>query len=314
MTKFIFQRIFQMIFILLGVSFIVFFSMHIAPGDPATFIAGEEAPPETVEQIREDMGLNDPFFVQYGDYMAGLIQGDLGYSYQTSQNVGEAILLRLPNTVRLITAGLTVAAVLGIAIGIIAALRHRSWLDYTATSFSLLGLSIPNFWLGTMAILVFAVILQWVPVGGFNSPWFTFEGIQETIIPALTLGLSSAATIARMTRSEMLEVLGSDYIKTARSKGVREIKVYMVHALRNAMIPTITVLGLSFGVLMGGTVILEEVFAINGIGRLLVDAIQQRDFPMVQGGVLLIAATFVIINLIVDLLYIIIDPRISYGE
>lgn len=312
MLRLIGNRIIQMIFILIGISFIVFISMHLTPGDPAIIIAGPEAPAETVEQIRESMGLNDPLLVQYKNYMVALFQGDMGFSYQSNQDVAEALISRFPNTLKLTIASVIVASVIGITVGMISALRQNTWMDYTGTTFALAGVSMPNFWLGAILILFFSVTLQWLPVAGLNSPWYTIEGIKELILPSITLGTASAAMIARMTRSEMLEVINADYIRTARAKGVSERKVILFHAFRNALISVLTVIGLNFGVLLGGTIIVEQVFAINGIGRLMIDAISQRDSPMVQGGVLLIAALFVIVNLIVDILYAVVDPRIEY--
>lgn len=312
MIRLILKRFVQMIFILIGVTIIVFLSMHITPGDPATIIAGPEAPSETVEQIRENMGLNDPLIIQYKDYMLRLIQGDLGYSYQSSQDVATALFSRFPNTLKLTIASIIIATLIGVSMGMISALKQNTWLDYTGTTFALAGVSVPNFWLGAVLILVFSVNLQWLPVAGLNSPWYTIEGVKELILPSITLGMASAAMIARMTRSEMLEVINADYIRTARAKGVNERKVILLHAFRNALISVLTVVGLNFGFLLGGTIIIEQVFAINGVGRLMIDAISQRDSPMVQGGVLLIATLFVLVNLIVDILYAIVDPRIEY--
>ncbi|HLS10298.1 nickel ABC transporter permease [Lentibacillus sp.] len=306
------RRFFQLILLLFGISFLVFMSMHIAPGDPATIIGGPNATSSDLEAIREEMGLNRPVLIQYFDYLGGILQGDFGYSYQTNQAVTEAIITRFPTTVKLATASMIVAVIIGIVAGIISARKQNSWIDVTSTTFALVGVSIPNFWLGAMLILVFAVNLQVLPVGGLNSPFYTLEGLKELILPAITLGTASAALIARMTRSSMLEVVRSDYIRTAKAKGVRNRPLIWVHALKNAMIPVITIIGINFGTLLGGTIITEQVFAINGIGRLMIDAIAARDFPIVQGTVLLVAAIFVIVNLIVDIIYALIDPRISY--
>ncbi|WP_088032166.1 nickel ABC transporter permease [Evansella clarkii] len=308
----ILKRFLQMLILLVGVSMIVFLSMHLAPGDPALIIAGPEAAKESVEQIRENLGLNDPLHLQYWNYISGVVQGDFGYSYQTSQDVGAALLIRFPNTLKLAIASVIVATLLGVTMGILSALRQNTWADYTSTTIALAGVSIPNFWLGAVLILIFSVTLQWLPVGGMNNPWYTTQGLKELVLPAITLGTASAAMIARMTRSAMLEVISSDYIRTARAKGTKERSIIMLHCFRNAMIPVVTLIGLNFGFLLGGTVIVEQVFAINGVGRLMINAIAQRDFPMVQGGVLLIAALFVFVNLIIDILYIFIDPRISY--
>lgn len=312
MIGFIVRRIFQLLFLLLGISFIVFMSMHLAPGDPATIIGGPTATESDLEAIREDLGLNRPVLIQYVDYLKGVVKGDFGYSYQNSQPVSEAIASRFPNTIKLATASIIVAVIIGIIAGMISAMRQNSWLDVTSTTFALVGVSIPNFWLGTILILLFAVNLQWLPVSGLNNSIFSIDGLKELILPSITLGTSTAALIARMSRSSMLEVTKSDYIRTAKAKGVKNRTIIWVHALRNAMIPVVTVIGINFGALLGGTIITEQVFAINGIGRLMVDAIAARDFPVVQGTVLLVAAIFVIVNLIVDIVYAKIDPRITY--
>lgn len=312
MIGFITRRFLQLILLLLGISFLVFMSMHIAPGDPATIIGGPNATSSDLETIREELGLNRPVLVQYFDYLGGILQGDFGYSYQTGQAVTEAIVTRFPTTVKLAVASTIVAIIIGVIAGIISARRQNSWVDVTSTTFALAGVSIPNFWLGAMLILTFAVNLQILPVGGLNAPFYTLNGIKELILPSITLGTASAALIARMTRSSMLEVIRSDYIRTAKAKGVRKRPLIWIHALKNAMIPVVTVIGINFGSLLGGTIITEQVFAINGIGRLMIDAIAARDFPIVQATVLLVAAIFVIVNLIVDIVYALIDPRISY--
>lgn len=306
------RRFFELLLLLLGISFLVFMSMYIAPGDPASIIAGPTATASDLEAIRADLGLDRPFIIQYFDYLGGIFQGDFGYSYQTGQSVTEAIVTRFPNTLKLAVASMVVATIIGIVAGVISAIKQNSWIDVSSTSFALLGVSIPNFWLGTMLILVFSVTLKWLPVGGLNASMFSIEGMKELVLPAITLGTASAALIARMSRSAMLEVIRSDYIRTAKAKGVKHKKLIGVHALKNALIPVITVIGINFGALLGGTIITEQVFAINGIGRLMIDAIASRDFPIVQGTVLLVAALFVIVNLVVDIIYGLIDPRISY--
>ena len=312
MIAMIIRRFFQLVFLLFGITFLVFSSMHIAPGDPASMIGGPTATESDLEAIRDDLGLNDPFLTQYGRYLGNVVQGDLGFSYQNRQPVTEAIAIRFPNTLKLAIASMIVAIFIGIFAGLISALKHNSWLDVTSTTFALGGISIPNFWLGSILILVFSVYLQWLPVGGLSDPWWTIEGIKQLVLPAITLGTAEAAMIARMTRSSMLEVVRADYVRTARAKGVKERKVIWIHTLKNAMIPVVTVIGLNFGGLLGGTIITEKVFAINGVGRLMVDSIAARDFPMVQGSVLLVATIFVVVNLIVDIVYSYIDPRIKY--
>jgi peptide/nickel transport system permease protein len=312
MTGLIIRRLLQLVLLLFGISFLVFMSMHLAPGDPASIIGGPTATESDLDAIRDDLGLNDPVLVQYGRYMKGLVQGDLGYSYQTKQSVAEAIKTRFPNTIKLAFASMVVAVVIGVTAGIISALKQNSWFDVSSTVVSLAGISIPNFWLGTVLILIFAVNFQILPVGGLSEPFWTIEGMKQLVLPAITLGTGSAAMIARMSRSTMLEVIRADYVRTARAKGVKERAVIWIHALRNAMIPVITVIGLNFGFLLGGTIITEQVFAINGVGRLMITAIAARDFPMVQGAVLLVATIFVVVNLLVDIVYSMIDPRISY--
>lgn len=312
LVGFIFRRFFQLVILLFGISFLVFSSMYLAPGDPASMIGGPTASKEDIEAIRDNLGLDDPFLTQYGRYVVDLVQGDLGYSYQNQQSVAEAIGVRLPNTLKLAIASMIVAIVIGILTGLISALKQNSWLDVGATTFALAGISIPNFWMGAVLILIFSVNLQLLPVGGLSSPWYTIEGVKELILPAITLGTGAAAMIARMTRSSMLEVVRADYVRTARAKGVKEREVIWIHTLKNAMIPVLTVIGVNFGSLLGGTIITEKVFAINGVGRLMIDAIAARDFPMVQGSVLLVATLFVVVNLVVDVVYTYIDPRIKY--
>jgi len=308
----IIRRFFGLILLLLGISFIVFMSLHIAPGDPASIIAGPTASKSDIEGIRHSLGLNKPVLVQYVDYLKNVLHGDLGFSFQTKESVTSALMSRFPNTLNLAIASIIIAIVIGVGSGIISALKQNTWFDAASTTVALAGISIPNFWLGAILILVFAVNLQWFPVGELTAPFWTAAGIQQIFLPAITLGTGSAAMIARMSRSAMLEVIKADYVRTARAKGVKEKSVVMLHCLRNAMIPVITVIGMNFGVLLGGTIITEQVFAINGVGRLMVESIAARDFPMVQGAVLLVATLFVLVNLLVDIVYAFIDPRISY--
>ncbi|WP_406944893.1 nickel ABC transporter permease [Halobacillus sp. SY10] len=312
MLGLIVKRILQLVLLLFGISFLVFMSMHLAPGNPATIIGGPTATESDLEAIRAELGLNKPVMVQYFDYIRGVLQGDLGYSFQNNQSVSESIVTRFPQTLNLAVASMVVAVIIGVPAGIISAIKQNSWFDVSSTTVALAGISIPNFWLGAMLILIFSVELQWLPVGGLNAPFWTIEGMKQLILPAITLGTASAAMIARMSRSAMLEVIRADYIRTARAKGVKKNVVVWVHALRNAMIPVITVIGLNFGFLLGGTIITEQVFAINGVGRLMIDAIAARDFPVVQGTVLLVATLFVVVNLLVDIIYAFVDPRISY--
>jgi len=250
--------------------------------------------------------------VQYWRYLSQVLQGDLGTSIYTRQQVTEALIIRYPNTLRLALGAVLIAASLGITAGVVAAVRRNTWFDYGSMAAALAGISIPAFWLGIMFIIFFSVRLRWFPVAGLASPWWSWMGIRSMILPALSLGIRSAALLARLTRSSMLDVLGLDYIRTARAKGLRDRVVIYKHALKNSLIPVLTVLGLNFGGLLGGTVITESVFGINGVGRLMVGGIYNRDFPLVQGGVLIIATTFVMVNLLVDLAYALVDPRIRY--
>lgn len=304
MLRYILRRTLFLIPVMLGVSFIVFSLIHFTPGDPAMVILGESAPPEAVEQLREEMGLNDPFLVQYGRYVFNVVTKlDFGRSYVSRRPVFNEIIGQFPNTVKLAALAVSVAMLIGIPAGVIAATHQNKWIDNVTMFFSLLGVSMPIFWQGILLILVFSLTLQWLPSSGFNT-W------QQMILPSLTLGSGSAAIIARMTRSSMLEVYRQDYVRTARSKGLKERVVVTKHALKNALIPIVTVIGLQFGFLLGGAVLTESIFGIPGLGRLMVNSIRTKDMMIIQGGVLLIALTFSIINLFVDVLYAYLDPRI----
>ncbi len=305
MFRFILKRLLALIPVLIGVTFIVFMIMHFSPGDPAAIKLGSDATPENVEKLREEMGLNDPFLVQYGRYMWKLIHGDLGESFVSGKPVAEEIFARFPYTVVLAIASVLLALVLAIPIGIVSATKQYSLLDNISTVAALLGISMPSFWLGLLLILLFAVKLGWLPPGGVDN------GILSLIMPAITLALASMATITRTTRSSMLEVIRQDYIRTARAKGVPHKTVIMKHALRNALIPTVTVSGIEMGALLGGALLTETIFSWPGIGRLTVDSIQSKNTPVVLGCLVVFAICFSIVNLIVDLLYAFIDPRIK---
>ncbi|MGV8145145.1 MAG: nickel ABC transporter permease [Alkaliphilus sp.] len=305
MHKYIFKRLLLLIPVMLGVAFIVFTMMYFTPGDPAAIMLGETASEEAVEKLREEMGLDRPFIVQFSTYIKNLVvHQDIGRSYQTKKPVVTAILERFPTTLTLAALGVLVAVLLGIPTGIISATKQYSIFDSASMVAALLGVSMPNFWQGLMSIIVFSVWLGWLPSSGFTTPL-------HMILPALTIGTSSAAIITRMTRSSMLEVVRQDYIRTARAKGQKEFIVITRHALKNALIPVLTVVGLQFGYLLGGAVLTETIFSIPGVGRLMVDAIMKRDFPVVQGGVLFLAITFSFMNLLVDILYAFVDPRIK---
>ncbi|WP_433957172.1 nickel ABC transporter permease [Cytobacillus horneckiae] len=304
MTMFIFRRLFQTIPVIIGVTFVVFFIMQLVPGDPAVILAGEGASKETIDALREQLGLNQPLIIQYFDYLTSLFKGDFGTSLKSSQPVLDEILIRLPITMELAFVSILITIVLGMAAGIIAAIKPYSLQDVGVMLIALLGISLPSFWLGLMLMYLFSVKLQILPVAGWDSPL-------HIILPAITLGAGGAAIVARMTRSSMLEVIRQDYIRTARAKGIKEKIIIFKHALRNALIPVITVVGLQFGALLGGTVLVESIFAINGLGRMIVDAIRMRDLPMVQGGVLVASLIFVIVNLMVDIFYRFFNKRID---
>lgn len=305
MATYIARRLLTVIPTLLGVLLAVFLMVRLAPGDPAQLLAGEFATPETLADIRQRFGLDQPWYTQLGLYTLNVFQGDLGESVRTRQPVTHELADYFPNTLRLTLGAMLVALLIGIPAGIIAAIRPGTIFDLLAMLGALIGVSMPVFWFGLMAILIFSVQLGWFPVAGTGTLW-------HLILPAITLGTGTAAILARMTRSAMLEVLSQDYIRTARAKGVAGRVVVFKHALRNALIPVVTITGLQFGGLLEGAVITETVFAWPGIGQLLVGSILARDYPVVQGAVLLIAVAFILINLVVDLLYGAIDPRIRY--
>ena len=297
---------------LIGMSFIVFASMYLAPGDPAEIAAGPSATAEEIEIMRAYLGLDKPFWTQYISYLTNLLHGNLGTSLITRQPIWSELSIRIPNTLNLAVAAMIFACVLGIPLGIIAAINKDTAVDNALTTLSLFGISVPNFWLGSILILFFCVKLGVFPTGGMDHYFWTAIGFSQVFLPAMSLGMQSAASFTRIGRSSMLDVLQSDYVRTARAKGLREKAVVLIHALKNALIPIVTQMGTSFGGLLSGAIVTEQVFAINGIGSYLINAINQRNYTAVQGTVLLIAAMFISINLIVDLLYCVIDPRIKY--
>ena len=312
MTRYIGKRLLQMIFLLLGITFIVFTSLYLAPGDPAELVAGANATADDVERMRVFLGLNKPFLVQYWNYLSGLLQGNLGTSITTRQPILEEIAVRLPFTVNLAVAAILLATLAGIPIGMIAAVKKDSWLDQLMTTTSLMGISIPNFWLGSMLILLFSVKLGWFSTGGMTDFFWTKEGFRQAVLPATALGMAVAAQFMRIGRNAMIGVLQTDYMRTAKAKGLHPNRIIIIHGLRNALIPILTVFGTSFGGLLGGAIVTEKVFVINGVGTYLLNSINARNYPAVQSTVLIIAAMFVVVNLIVDLLYVVVDPRISY--
>jgi peptide/nickel transport system permease protein len=304
MFTFILRRLLQMIPVLLGVVLVIFLIMQMVPGDPAVLLAGESATPEQVAQIRHQLGLDRPIIVQYFSYLKDVVTGDLGTSIRSNRPVLDEILVRLPVTFELAFWSILVTVFLGLLAGIISATKQYSFSDISLMIVALLGVSLPNFWLGLMFILYLSVKIQIFPVAG----WGTF---MHVVLPALTLGTGGAAIVARMTRSSMLEVIRQDYIRTAKAKGVKDQIIVYKHALKNAMIPVITVVGLQFGALLGGTVLTETVFAINGLGRLIIDAIRMRDLPLVQGSILTVSIIFVIVNMLVDISYRFLNKRVD---
>jgi peptide/nickel transport system permease protein len=299
------RRCIQLIPVLFGVSLISFSVLHLIPGDPATVIAGIDARPEELAVIRAEFGLNDPLPVQYVAYVARAARGDLGISIRSRDPVLNTLSARLQFTVQLTAFATIISAIVGILLGILAAVHQNSWLDTGMTVVALAGVSAPGFWLGLMLMQVFSAQLGWLPATGSGTP-------QHLILPAVVLGVSGAAFKTRLTRSSMLEVIRQDYIRTLRANGVSDRLVIYKHALRNALNPVITVIGLQFGALLAGSVLVETVFALPGIGRLMVASIFTRDYPMIQGGILLIALTFLLVNLAVDLTYALVNPRIRY--
>lgn len=304
MLTYVLRRILQTIPVLIGVTMFVFLLMHLTPGDPAQMLAGENASPEQVEQMRIKLGLNEPIIIQYTIYISNALQGDLGNSLRSGRAVTEELSGRFGVTVQLALASMFISIVVGMTAGILAASKAHSLSDFGMMIVALIGLSIPNVWLGLILIYFLSIQFPIFPVSGWGT-W------QHLILPAITLGTAGAAMIARQTRSSMLEVLGQDYIRTAQAKGLHRRVVMYKHALKNALIPVITVIGLQIGGLLGGAVLTEQVFAINGMGRLLIEAINARDFPIVQGTVLIVALLFVLMNLVVDISYHMLNKNIE---
>ncbi|HAZ27474.1 TPA: peptide ABC transporter permease [Candidatus Acetothermia bacterium] len=305
MIQYAVRRLLLAIPTLLGVTILVFSMVRMLPGDPAVAMAGVHATREYVERVRLELGLDQPLHVQYGRFMAGMFRGDLGASLRTGLPVGQEVWSRLIPTLELTLVSLFLATVLGVAVGVVSATKPYSIFDYTSMFVSLVGLSAPVFWLGLMLMLLFSLRLGWLPAAGR-------AGFANLILPSVTLAASSVALVARFTRSTMLEVMRQEYVNTARAKGLGQHVVVLHHALRNALIPIVTIIGLRFGALLSGAVLTETVFAWPGVGRLMVDSIGARDYPVVQGTVLVVAVAFVFINLLVDLLYGLINPRIQY--
>lgn len=301
--------------VMLLVSVIVFTLINLIPGDPALLFAGNEAGKDVVEALRKQMGLDKPLVVRYLIWLGRLLHGDLGKSVRDGRPVLATLLLKLPVTIELAIVALTVAWTIAVPAGVLAAWKRRSAVDYAATTVALAGISIPNFWLGIMLIYLFAVNLRWLPPSGYVEPWKEpLRSLTLMIMPATVLGTALAALVMRLLRSSMLEVLGSEFIRTAQAKGLSDKVVIVKHALKNAMIPVATVMGLQLGGLLGGAVITEQIFAVPGIGRLAIESILTRDYPMIQGVVLCSATAIVFVNFSVDILYSVLDPRIGLVE
>lgn len=306
MSSYLLRRLLDLALALLGVSLVVFLIVRMVPGDPARLIAGTEASEEDVAGIRVQLGLNDSVVVQYGRYMRGLVTGDMGHSLRNHQPVTTLLTSRLRATLKLAVASLVIALVIGLVLGIIAALRRGTVIDVSSMLFALLGTSMPSFWLGLLLILVFSVNLRWLPTGNDG-------GIEHLVLPAITLGTANAAIVARLVRANLLEVFQQDYVRTANAKGLSPRAVLVRHAFRNAMIPTITILGLQWGTLLAGSVVTETVFAWPGMGRMLIEAVSVRDYPVIQACIMTFALVFMLTNLLVDISYAVLDPRIRLG-
>ncbi len=306
MSRYIVKRLFLLLPVVFGVVTLVFFLIHLIPGDPVEVMLGEQARVADREALRHALHLDRPLSEQYARYLEGLVRGDLGESVHTRKPVLKTILRRFPATLILTLASMLVAVLIAIPLGIASATRQYSIIDNASMFFALLGISMPNFWLGPLLILLFSIRLGWLPVSGTG-------GLAHLVLPAITLGTALAAILTRMTRANMLEVIRKQYILTARAKGLRERTVLYKHALRNALVPLITILGLQFGALLSGSIITETIFSWPGIGRLIIEAVNRRDYPVVQGCVLLISLSYVLVNLATDLFYGIADPRIRLG-
>lgn len=304
MSRYILKRLAMLIPVILITSLLIFWAMSLTEGDPALILAGDKASPEKVEEIRKELGLNDPFIVQYGRYMKGMVTGNMGKSYITKKDVFKTFMQKLPNTLALGGAAVLIAIIVSIPLGIYTAIHQNTFKDTAGMVFALFGTSMPNFWLGLMLIIIFALNLKILPSGGKS-------GLASLILPAITVGFGLAALITRTTRSSMLDVLRQDYMVTARAKGCSEKRAILVHALKNALIPIITAIGLQMSLVITGSVLAETVFSWPGIGRLVYDSISKRDTPMVTGAIIMSSVLMLIINLVVDLVYAFFDPRIK---
>jgi peptide/nickel transport system permease protein len=314
-TEYILRRLIQSVFIVWGCATLVFFMLRLIPGDPVVQMLGPEYTPEAANALRAKLGLDEPIYVQYVRWFGNILRGDLGDSITGSESVVDAIKTGLPKTLSLALVSFSIALLLAVPTGILAALRRNTWTDYLVSIVAFIGVSMPGFWFGIILIIVFSVRLDWLPAIGYAEltedgfwPW-----LQRLILPGLAIGLSYAAILMRFVRAGLLDVLGSDYVRTARAKGLTERRVIARHALRNSLIPVVTVIGIQLALLLSGAVVIETVFSIRGLGRILVGAIFDRDYPIVQGVILLVAVIFVGANLIVDIVYTWLDPRIHYS-
>jgi len=303
MLQLIGRRLLATVPLLLAVSMVVFSFVHLLPGDPAVLFLGEEATPENLARFRAKLGFDRPLVVQYGEWLGRALQGDLGRSIRSNQPVTQAIVERLPVTLRLIGLSMLISLCIAVPLGVISAVKRNSGVDLASTFFALVGFSTPNFWLGLILIYVFALVLRWLPPSGF-------EGVRSLVLPSITLGTALAALVTRQLRSGMLEVLRQDFVRTAQAKGLADRVVIGKHALKNALISVVTVIGLQIGALLGNTIITESLFALPGVGRLMIDSVFSRDFFVVQGVILFLAVGYVVANLVVDITYSYLDPRI----
>jgi ABC-type dipeptide/oligopeptide/nickel transport system permease component len=306
MLRYALQRLLSMIPLLLGVSLLVFSMIHLTPGDPVRLMLGEDASREDIDRIRHELGLDRPLPQQFASYIGRLVKLDLGTSLRSRQPVAQELLGRARPSLELALSAMVVATVLGVLLGVVAALKKGTWIDTAAMVTAVTGVSAPTFWVGLIFILVFAVRLNWFPSSGRGT-------FAHLVLPAMTLGVHYAASIARVTRASMLDVIGEDYVRTASAKGLPDRRVVIHHALRNALLPIVTLIGLQLGALLGGSVVVETVFAWPGVGRLTIDAIRHRDYPVIQAAILFMATAFALVNLAIDLLYARLDPRIEYS-
>ena len=327
MLQYIVRRLLSLVVILLGVSVLVFLLVHLAPGDPVRIMLGEEATVADVERLNRVYGFDQPLPVQYWRWLRAAVQGDLGTSIRQQLPVSTIIWERMPATIELSLWSMLISIGVGVPLGVVSAVRRNTWIDFGSMFAALVGVAAPNFWVGLILLSQIALYVAWLPIGG-RGPAFgdamwalltrldgalLWDHVRYMLLPALALGTSLMAVITRLTRSSLLEVLGKDYVRTARAKGLRGLTVVYGHALKNAMLPVVTVVGVQFGALLGGAIVIEVVFSWPGVGRLIVNAISQRDFPVVQGSVLMLAVVFAFVNLLVDLSYGLINPRVRYG-